>query len=212
MTKQARFMKATVEGAVTSALTENTHAGWGVFSLILVAVVREGFETVLFLTANFHAGLIPVIGALAGLVVATVIGVLLFKLGVKINIRQFFQVMGVLLVLIVSGLVISGFKHLDEAVANLSLSLASTDNLCFYYDHFAKTHSCILGSMVWDTSQILPDQRFPGVILKSLFGYREHLYLVQALGYLVFLLSVGGLYFRSFTDRVFISKATPKTE
>jgi high-affinity iron transporter len=197
MTKQARFMKAQVEGAVTEAITQKANAGWGVFTLILVAVVREGFETVLFIAANFQQGLIPTIGALGGLLVAAGIGVLLFKLGVKINIRQFFQVMGVLLVLIVAGLVVSALKHFDEAVANLALSSRATKSLCFYYEHFTKVHSCILGPMVWNTSNILPDGQFPGIILKSLFGYREHLYVVEAVGYIIFLLTVGGLYFRS---------------
>ena len=107
--------------------------------------------------------------------------------------------MGVLLVLIVAGLVVSALKHFDEAVANLALSSRASENLCFYYEHFTKVHSCILGPMVWNTSKILPDEQFPGIILKSLFGYRENLYLVQAVGYVVFLLSVGGLYFRSIT-------------
>jgi len=40
-------------------------------------------------------------------------------MGVKINIRLFFQVMGVLLLLIVAGLVVSALKHFDGAVANL---------------------------------------------------------------------------------------------
>ncbi|MBE9207232.1 FTR1 family iron permease [Nostoc sp. LEGE 06077] len=197
MTKQARFMKAQVEGAVTEALTQNGNAGWGVFTLILIAVVREGFETVLFIAANFQQGLIPTIGALGGLLVAATIGVLLFKLGVKINIRQFFQVMGVLLVLIVAGLVVSALKHFDDAVANLALSSRATESLCFYYEHFTKVHSCILGPIVWNTSSILPDDQFPGIIFKSLFGYRENLYFVQAVGYVIFLLTVGGLYFRS---------------
>ncbi|MBD2498480.1 FTR1 family protein [Nostoc sp. FACHB-280] len=197
MTKQARFMKAQVEGAVTEALTQNSNAGWGVFSLILIAVVREGFETVLFIAANFQQGLIPTIGALGGLLVAATIGVLLFKLGVKINIRQFFQVMGVLLVLIVAGLVVSALKHFDDAFANLALSSRASESLCFYYEHFTKVHSCILGPIVWNTSSILPDDQFPGIILKSLFGYREHLYIVQAVGYVLFLLTVGWLYFRS---------------
>lgn len=197
MTRQARFMKAQVEGAVTEALTQNGNAGWGVFSLILVAVVREGFETVLFIAANFQQGLIPTIGALGGLLVAATIGVLLFKVGVKINIRQFFQVMGVLLVLIVAGLVVSALKHFDTAVANLALNSRAFESLCFYYEHFTKVHSCILGPIVWNTSNILPDNQFPGIILKSLFGYRQNLYLVQAVGYVVFLLTVGGLYFRS---------------
>ncbi|MFM5982162.1 MAG: FTR1 family protein [Sphaerospermopsis kisseleviana] len=197
MTKQARFMKAQVEGAVNEALTENSNAGWGVFSLILVAVVREGFETVLFVAANFQQGLLPTLGALGGLTTAAGIGVLLFKWGVKINIRQFFQIMGVLLVLIVAGLVISAFKHFDDAIASLALSNRASENLCFYYEHFTKIHSCILGPMVWNTANILPDSKFPGIILKSLFGYRDKLYIVQAVGYLVFLISIGSLYFRS---------------
>jgi high-affinity iron transporter len=199
MTKQARVMKSQVEGAITEAITQNSNAGWGVFSLILVAVVREGFETVLFVAANFQQGIVPTFGAIAGLASAAAIGVLLFKVGVKINIRQFFQVMGVLLVLIVAGLVVSALKHFDEATANLALSSRASENLCFYYEHFTKIHSCILGPLVWNTEKILPDQQFPGVILKSLFGYREHLYLVEAVGYLVFLFTVGGLYFRSLT-------------
>ncbi len=199
MTKQAKFMKAQVEGAVTQALTQNSGAGWGVFSLILIAVVREGFETVLFIAANFQEGLVPALGAIAGLIGATVIGVLLFKLGVKINIRQFFQVMGVLLVLIVAGLVVSALKHFDEGLANLALSSSTPENICLYYDHFHQIHSCILGPMVWNTDAVLPDKQFPGIILKSLFGYREHLYLVQAISYVLFLATVGGFYFRSIT-------------
>ncbi|OUL27536.1 FTR1 family protein [Nostoc sp. 106C] len=199
MTKQARFMKANVEGAVTEALTQNSNAGWGVFTLILVAVVREGFETVLFIAANFQQGFMPALGAIAGLMTAVAIGVLLFKWGVKINIRQFFQVMGILLVLIVAGLVVSALKHFDESVANLALSSRATESYCFYYERFTKVHSCILGPMVWNTSKILPDEQFPGIILKTLFGYRENLYLVQAVGYLTFLLTVGGTYLRSIT-------------
>jgi high-affinity iron transporter len=199
MTKQARFMKAQVEGAITQALGKNSNAAWGVFSLILVAIVREGFETVLFVAANFQQGLLPTLGAFGGLATAAAIGFLLFKWGVKINIRQFFQVMGVLLILIVSGLVVSGLQHFDEAIANLALSSRSSENLCFYYEHFTSIHSCILGPIVWNTENILSDEQFPGIILKSLFGYRDKIYIVQAVGYLVFLVSIGGLYFRSIT-------------
>ena len=199
MTKQARFMKAQVEGAVTDAIGKNSNAAWGVFSLILVAIVREGFETVLFVACNFQLGLLPTLGAVGGLATASVIGVLLFKWGVKINIRQFFQVMGVLLILIVSGLVVSGLQHFDEATSNLALSSRSSENLCFYYEHFTRIHSCILGPMVWNAEKILSDEQFPGIILKSLFGYRDKIYIVQAVGYLIFLISIGGLYFRSIT-------------
>jgi high-affinity iron transporter len=199
MTKQARFMKAQVEGAVNEALTQDSNAGWGVFTLILVAILREGFETVFFVAANLQQGLLPALGAIAGLAAAAAVGVLLFKWGVNINIRQFFQVMGILLVLIVAGLVSSSLHKFDEVFANLALSSRASENLCFYYERFTKIHSCILGPLVSDTSKILPDEQFPGIILKSLFGYREHLYLVQAVAYLTFLFSIGGIYLRSIT-------------
>jgi high-affinity iron transporter len=50
---------------------------------------------------------------------------------------------------------------------------------------------------VWDLSQVLPERQFPGILGKTLLGYRDHLYLVQAVAYLVFLGSCGTLYFRS---------------
>ena len=201
MTQQAKFLKLQVEGAVRQALTKNRHGGLGIFSLVLIAVVREGFETVLFVAANFQQGLLPTLGAIGGLATAAGIGVLLFKLGVRINIGRFFQVMGILLVLIVGGLLVSGLGHFDDAIASLALSSRASENLCFYYEHFTKIHSCILGPLVWNFSSILPDEKFPGIIFKSLFGYRDKLYLVQGTGYLLLLTTVGGLYFRSLNSR-----------
>lgn len=212
MTRQAKSLKAEVEGSITSALREDNRAGWGVFSLIFIAVVREGFETVLFIAANFQQGFLPAVGAVAGLTAAIAIGFLLFKWGVKINIRLFFQVMGVLLLLIVAGLVVSALAHFDTAVATLAQMDRSSASLCFYYERFTKNPSCILGSRIWNTSKILPDDAFPGIILKALFGYRQNLFLVQAVAYVVFLITVGGLYFRSLGIRPLGRKNQPGTE
>ena len=52
-------------------------------------------------------------------------------------------------------------------------------------------------AVAWNTSQILPDHKFPGLLLKTFFGYRDRLYLVQVIAYLGFLLTIGSLYFRS---------------
>jgi high-affinity iron transporter len=197
MTQQARFLKAEVEGAVTGAIKQDNSAGWGVFSLILIAVLREGFETVLFIVAKFQQGLVPALGALSGIAVAAGIGVLLFKWGVKINIRRFFQVMGVLLLLIVAGLVVSSLGHFDSAIKTLAQMDRQSEGLCFYYERFAKNPSCVLGPMVWDTTTVLPDDKFPGLVLKALLGYTDKLYVVQALGYVLFMVTIGSIYFRS---------------
>ncbi|MBD2003087.1 MULTISPECIES: FTR1 family iron permease [Cyanophyceae] len=207
MTKQARFLKAQVEGSLTDALNQNANAGWGVFSLIFIAVLREGFETVLFIVAKFEQGLIPALGAISGIVVAVLIGVGLFKWGVKINIRLFFQVMGILLLFIVAGLVVSAMGHFDATVATLSKMDRKSASLCFYYERFAKEASCILGPMVWNTTKILPQDKFPGLLLNALFGYTDRLYRVQAIAYVLFLVSIGGIYLNSLKGRPKVAAA-----
>ncbi|NEP09514.1 MAG: FTR1 family iron permease [Symploca sp. SIO2C1] len=197
MTQQARFLKAEIEDNVSSAIQQGDGAGWGVFALIFIAVLREGFETVVFIVAKFQQGIVPTIGAIAGLIGAVLIGFLLFKGGIKINIRQFFQAMGIFLLLIVAGLVVGALKHFDQTAAVLGQINPQLELLCFYHDQMAQDPSCLLGPMAWNTTSILPDNQFPGLVLKALFGYRAKIYLVQAVAYLLFLFTVGGIYFNS---------------
>lgn len=194
MTKQAKSLKSEVEGEIQSALAQQNDAGKVVFLLVFIAVLREGFETVLFIVAKFQdSWAIPTIGAIAGLVTAAGLGFLLFAVGVKINLRLFFQIMGVFLLLIVGGLVMSVLKNVDLAAQLLGDLDSRYANLCVLAGD-----SCLLGNQVWDGSQILPDKQFPGIILKALFGYRQTLYLVQAIAYVLFVGTMGTIYFQSF--------------
>lgn len=190
MTKQAKSLKGEVEREIDQAI--QTNAAWGVFGLIFFAVLREGFETVVFIAAQFQQGGAPVIGATGGLLGAIVIGILLFKLGVKINLKQFFQGMGIFLLLIVSGLVIGVLAHFDKSLAILAQLNPEYANLCV-----SEPNSCFLGGLIWDASKVLPQKQFPGVILHTLFGYVDRLYWVEAIAYLIFLTTVGSLYLQS---------------
>ncbi|MDJ0659796.1 MAG: FTR1 family protein [Crocosphaera sp.] len=193
MTQQGKHLKTEVEQSIQSTLMEKNGSGKGIFLLVFIAVLREGFETVLFIIAKFeNSWKIPSVGATLGLTTAAILGFLLFRLGVKINIRLFFKVMGIFLLLVVGGLVLGVLKHLNLVVMFLAQLDPSFSQWCFLTGD-----SCILGPLVWDGSIILPDKTFPGIILKSLFGYRQTLYLGQIVVYLLFLLSVGTLYFRS---------------
>ena len=198
MTTQAKSLKGEIEGSITSALG-NENSGKAVFLLIFIAVVREGFETVLFILAKFQQDwTLPAVGAVTGLTVAAIMGVALFALGVRINIRLFFQVMGVFLLLIVGGLVMGALKHFDAAIS--LMSELSLNQWCLPGD------SCILGDRVWDGSSFLPDKEFPGIVLKALFGYRQTLYLVQVIAYFAFLFTVGMAYFQSLGFKLPITK------
>jgi len=202
MTKQAASLKTEVQTAVTATLA-NDGAGWGVFGLAFLAVTREGFETVLFLLTQVDLGLAPVLGAIGGFLGAIVLGVLLFWGGIKINIRQFFQVMGLGLLLIVGGLVVSSLHAFDLAAAILSQINPTYANLCLSQD------SCILGREIWNFSSFLPDKQFPGLLLKSLLGYRDHLYLLQFISYILFLGSAATIYLTALKDQTTLPSQKP---
>jgi high-affinity iron transporter len=205
MTQQSRSLKANLQEEVRSALTGKT--GGGIFLLIFIAVLREGFETVVFILAQLQqGGLAAVVGAIAGLLAASLLGLLLFQGGVRLDLKRFFQTMGVLLLLIVSGLVLSFLRKFDTALLLLAALSDGRLNVCL-----SSGNSCLLGPQVWDLSQFLPDRQFPGIILKALFGYSQKLYLVQAIAYLSFLTGVGRLYFQSLQPSASISSAAPET-
>lgn len=193
MTQQARSLKGEIEGNIQSALQQEATARQQIFLLVFIAVVREGFETVLFISAQFQDSLwAPALGAIAGLSSAALLGFLLFKGGVKLDIRRFFQIMGIFLLLIVGGLLVSVLKHLDGTVSLLGALDPAFQAWCVI-----PGESCLLGNPFWDLSQVLPDKQFPGIVLKALFGYRQVLYWGQAIAYGVFLSLVGSQYWRS---------------
>jgi high-affinity iron transporter len=190
MTQQARTLKAEVEAAVAASLQQG--AGWGVFALITTAVLREGLETVLFVAAQFQEGMGSVLGAIAGLLTAAILGILLFQWGVRLNIRLFFQSMGIVLLFIVGGLLVSVLKSFDAALlayANLNPGTLMCGE--------SATASCVLGPLVWDASRILPDREFPGVVLKMLLGYRDRMYTLPIIGYIIFWLTLGRTYLKT---------------
>jgi high-affinity iron transporter len=77
------------------------------FTIAFVAVVREGLETVLFLLSaetTSASGASVVLGGLIGLAVSVVLGVAIFAGGRKVNLKQFFNVTAVLLIMFAAGL------------------------------------------------------------------------------------------------------------
>jgi high-affinity iron transporter len=203
MTQNAKSLKGTVEGTLSNALSQ-TQAGWGVFSLVFFAILREGFETVLFIAAKFQQGIAPAIGAALGIASAAAIGTAIFKFGLRLNLRKFFLYMGVFLLLIVSGLVVTALGHFDTAVNTFAGLDRKSADACIFYEHFVSpmNRSCILGPTVWNLSKVFPDDRFPGLVFSTLFGYTQKLFVVQAIAYVVFLGTIGTLYFKSLNQPV----------
>lgn len=102
MRANARTLGGALRGRLDAATST---AAVGVIAF--VAVAREGFETALFLlsaeTESATASEV-VIGGLVGLAISAVIGVFVYRWGSRVNLRQFFTVTGVLLILFAAGL------------------------------------------------------------------------------------------------------------
>lgn len=95
-------------GGELRAKVDNAATGTAVSFIAFVAVAREGFETVLFLlgaeTSN-ASGTQVVLGGLIGLAVSALVGVAVYRMGSKVNLRTFFRATGVLLIVFAAGLV-----------------------------------------------------------------------------------------------------------
>ena len=116
MRRHARDLKGDLEGAARSALAHGSAKA--LVLMAFLAVLREGFETVVFLLATFHASgnaTASWAGALLGLALAVVVGYGIYKGGVHINLARFFRITGVVLVVIAAGLVMTAVHTANEA-------------------------------------------------------------------------------------------------
>ena len=165
MHRNARHLGSQLRAAVDSAAERKQ--SWALAGLVFVTVGREGLETILILPgmARESSAVVTATGALLGLALAVVIGVLLHRGAKVLDLQKFFKITGVLLIFFAAGLVAYGVHELQDA------------------GHFP-----IVMKDVWDINHVLNDREGVGLLLKSLFGYNgnpEIIELVAWLGYLV---------------------------
>jgi high-affinity iron transporter len=116
MRRNARGLKRELESGAAAALAAGSVAA--LVGMAFFAVIREGFETAVFLLAAFDASTRPVAaasGAVLGLVVAFAIGWGIYRGGVKINLARFFRLTSIVLVLVAAGLMASALHTAHEA-------------------------------------------------------------------------------------------------
>jgi high-affinity iron transporter len=103
--------------ASTTAIQQR--AALGVFAFAFFMVFREGVETVLFLAALSGtvggSALYNALGGGTGLLLATLFGILLVRGSLHINLRRFFNVTGIVLLILVAKLVAGGLHEFFEA-------------------------------------------------------------------------------------------------
>lgn len=116
MRKAARSIKAELEGKLEGALNVGPLA---LAIVAFLAVGREGLETALFLWSNIShstgSAAQPITGAVLGLATAVVLGYLIYRGGLKLNLRRFFTWTGAALIVVAAGVFGYAFHDLQEA-------------------------------------------------------------------------------------------------
>ncbi|MBA3737378.1 MAG: FTR1 family protein [Actinobacteria bacterium] len=193
MRRQGARIRSELQEKVDTALVTG---GLALAGLAFFAVLREGVETALFLfaaakgTAVEETAVAPatqVTGAVLGLALAVVLGALLYRGGIRMNLRSFFRVTGLLLIVVAAGLFAFSLHELQEAG----------------WLPFLDTHA-------FDVSASLPDDSGLGAILRGLLGYHADPTWLEVVGWAAYLVVVGGFFLR--TPGVPGSKSRPEHE
>jgi high-affinity iron transporter len=178
MKRQGKELRTTLEAKVRDAAQQpsalGTPSGWALFAVAFFAVVREGLELALLLVATSLQGpaLNTILGAAVGIGAAVVIGILIYRGVLRLNLRTFFGATNALLLLFAAGMVALGIHELIEA----SMMPAIIDPL-------------------YNFNPILSDKSTFGALLKSLLGYNGNPALSETIAYIVYLGAMGWLIF-----------------
>jgi high-affinity iron transporter len=131
---------------------------WSLVVVAALAVGREGLETALFIWAATQAATHatatavpawqPITGAVLGLATAVVLGYLLYRGAVRINLGRFFTWTGVFLIVVAAGVLGYGIHDLQEAAI-----LPGLNNLA------------------WDVSGTVDESSWYGALLKGVFNF-----------------------------------------
>lgn len=118
MQRAARHLTSDLAAKIDSAIPLG---GRALAFTAFLAVTREGLETALFLFTNIRAasgnhvgGTTSLVGLLLGLVVAIMLGRALYRRTLQLNLRKFFTVTGVALIIVAAGVLIHGIGELQN--------------------------------------------------------------------------------------------------
>ncbi|MGE4324651.1 MAG: iron uptake transporter permease EfeU [Pseudodonghicola sp.] len=174
MRRAARSIKSELHGQIETAFAGDA-TGWTLTGMAFLAVAREGLESVFFLLAIFQqsrSAAAP-LGALLGLLVSVLIGWLIFRGGLQLNLRHFFRWTGVFILFAAAGILAGAVGNLHEAGIWNGLQ-----------------------TVAWDSSRSLPVSSVLGTVLSGMFGYSDAPTLGEVLVYGLYLLVALVLFLR----------------
>src|ERR1700761_6156057 len=169
MNGNAVHLKGELERDARQAL--NRGGALALVVMAFLAVLKEGFETSVFLLAAAETShgnrLFAALGGAVGIAVSVALGVGLYFGGLKINLGRFFRVTGVFLVLIAAGLVLGALRTAHEAGW---VSIGQERAL--------------------DLSSAIPTNSVLGAVITGVLGIPADPRLVEVLGWLLYAIPV----------------------
>lgn len=201
MQRAGRSMKATLEGGIDRALTVG--GLWALIAIGFVSVAREGVETTLLLWSmvqSFGDAPAALLGALLGLIAAVIIGWLISRGALRLDLRRFFAWTGGFLVIVAAGVLAYALMDLQEAGAlpGPFTALAPID---------AVTGGVAVGwqafpfGWAFDVSATIAPGGPLASILQATIGFMPAMTWLQVIAWVLYISIVGWLYIRGLRSR-----------
>lgn len=178
MARAARGLGGELRGQIDAAADGGR---WSLAVVAVFAVGREGLETALFLWAATRTGTSgagsapptwePLLAALLGILTAVVLGFLIYRGAITINLSRFFTWTGAFLILVAAGVLAYGIHDLQEAGF-----LPGLNNLAF------------------DVSDTVDVNSWWGTLLKGIFNFSPVTTKLEAAAWLVYAVPVMTLF------------------
>ena len=169
----------------SSTLNAIKISSWGVFFVVFFAILREGFETAIFLISSLSiTGTFSYLGFFLGAILAILIGYLIVIQGRKVDIRNIFKYSTLLLVFLASGMIAYGTHEVEEYIVKSEIieDLNSDDiyrpwDILQPKDSLSESDAAFL--YTYDGSKekyvhLFHDKGSVGVFLKGFFGYNSN--------------------------------------
>lgn len=201
MQRAGRSMKATLEGGLDRALTVG--GMWALVAIGFVSVAREGIETTLLLWSmlqSFGDAPLALLGALLGLGVAVVVGWLLARGAVRLDIRRFFAWTGGFLVIVAAGVLAYAVMDLQEAgvLPGPYSAAAPVDPATGVV---ATGWSAFPFGWAFDVSGAIAPDSTLSILLQATVGFRPQMTWLQVVVWALYILVVGFFFLRGLRSR-----------
>ena len=171
MARAARSLSGELRGQIDSAAEGSW---WALVLVAVLAVGREGLETALFLwsateavTRDSDATWQPLLGAALGIATAVVLGWLLYRGAIRINLSKFFTRTGAFLILVAAGVLSYGVHDLQEAGILPGLN-----------------------TVAWDVSGTVDPSTWYATLLKGVFNFSPVTTVLEAVVWVLYVVPV----------------------